>query len=517
MAPSSVFSPACDATTNRRNGAIRRALGVELLTAALILGIVLPAEAKRFTCAGGDSACLIAAITEANANGKRNTIVLSPGIYTLTAGGFTFGGDDGGLPLVTSTLTISGESALNTVIERSNSAAPFRILTVTTGDLTLRNVTLRGGGGSATDTSAIVRGGGILSLGRLTVDNSVIRDCRAREGGGLNAFGTATIVHSTITGNTAGVQGGGVMVSGQVDVSDSTIGSNSALFGGGFDVSATLTVSASTLTRNTAVRGSAIHVGPPPDAPIPPGTVFGGSAAIASSTIVANSVTSRVFNGAALNTDFRGPTISVKSTIVAGNTNVSPSPSADCPASGESLGFNLIGDASSCAAFLLANDLQGDPLLAPFSDDGTPGHGYYPLTSGSPAIDAGGIPPESSATPKTSHPASEHTDCPARDQIGQPRVGQCDIGAIEFHPDRVSIHRAQFDPRSGVLLVSAGSSGSRDDVSLAVSVEGCVAAAPMLRVDRSYYLLSQLACDSLEGATVTVTSSGGGSASTEIR
>jgi hypothetical protein len=350
------------------------------------------------------------------------------------------------------------------------------------------------------------------------VEDSVIRDCQASDGGGLYSSGTATIVHSTITGNSAFVRGGGVMVSGLVDVSGSTIDSNSAFSGGGFDVDSTLTVSTSTLTRNSARRGSAIHVGPPPDAPLPPDMVFSGSAAIVSSTIVANSVGGTIFSGAALNTDFRGPVISLKGTIVAGNTNSSPGVSPDCPArNAESFGFNLIGDASSCAAFLGAGDLQGDPMLASFSDDGTPGHGFYPLSSGSPAIDAGGIPPEPSANPKTSHPASERADCPARDQIGQPRVGLCDIGAIEFLPDRVSNHRAQFDPRSGALLVSAGSSGSRNDVSLAVSVEGCLAAAPMLRVDRSYYLLNQPGCDTLEGATVTVTSSGGGSASAEIR
>jgi len=486
----------------------------------VLLGTVLPAEAKRFTCGSGDSACLIAAIAEANANGKRNTIVLSPGIYTLTEGSFPGprpGDEDAGLPLVTGTLTISGESALSTVIERSESAANFRILTVT-GDLTLRGVTLKGGGGPAAGGGpGIVSGGGILSSGRLWLEDSVIRDCQARDGGGLNSSGTATIVHSTITNNAASVQGGGVMVSGPVDVSGSTIDSNSALFGGGFDVSSTLTISTSTLTRNRAVRGSAIHVGPPPDAIVPPTTVFSGSASLVSSTVVANSITSFVFSGAALNTDFRGPTISLKGTIVAGNTNVSPATSPDCPATGQSLGFNLIGNASSCAAFLRTDDLQGDPLLAPFSDDGTPGHGYYPLSFGSPAIDAGGIPPAASAEPKTSHPASERADCPARDQIGQPRVGNCDIGAIEFLPDRVSIHRAQFDPRSGVLFVSAGSSGSRDDAALAVSVDGCLAGTPMLRVDRSYYLLSEPGCDGLEGATVTVTSSGGGSASAEIR
>ncbi|HSX81290.1 MAG TPA: choice-of-anchor Q domain-containing protein [Candidatus Saccharimonadia bacterium] len=49
------------------------------------------------------------------------------------------------------------------------------------------------------------------------------------------------------------------------------------------------------------------------------------------------------------------------------------------------------------------------------TDDGTPGHGYFPLLPGSPAIDAG-----------------NDAACPSTDQLGQRRVGPCDIGAIRF-------------------------------------------------------------------------------------
>ena len=76
----------------------------------------MPAEAKKFSCDGGDAACLIDAISAANANGKANTTTLSAGVYTLTAAG-----SDGqtGLPVITGDLAIVGEGAENTVIERS--------------------------------------------------------------------------------------------------------------------------------------------------------------------------------------------------------------------------------------------------------------------------------------------------------------------------------------------------------------------------------------------------------------
>jgi hypothetical protein len=55
-----------------------------------------------------------------------------------------------------------------------------------------------------------------------------------------------------------------------------------------------------------------------------------------------------------------------------------------------------------------------------FTDDGTPGQGHLPLLAGSQAINAGD-PEVCAEDPQL-----------ATDQLGQPRVGICDIGAIEF-------------------------------------------------------------------------------------
>jgi hypothetical protein len=56
-----------------------------------------------------------------------------------------------------------------------------------------------------------------------------------------------------------------------------------------------------------------------------------------------------------------------------------------------------------------------NPILGPLTDEGFPGRVYFPVQPTSPAIDAG-------------NPQSY----PPTDQLGQPRVGTCDIGAIEF-------------------------------------------------------------------------------------
>jgi hypothetical protein len=54
----------------------------------------------------------------------------------------------------------------------------------------------------------------------------------------------------------------------------------------------------------------------------------------------------------------------------------------------------------------------GDPGLAPFRDNGKPGNGHYPLQFFSRAQNAG-----------------NDAACPAEDQLGHKRSGQCDTGA----------------------------------------------------------------------------------------
>src|SRR5206468_4336479 len=77
----------------------------------------------------------------------------------------------------------------------------------------------------------------------------------------------------------------------------------------------------------------------------------------------------------------------------------------------------LSGNITGCAITLGPKDLTEDPGLDLFIDNGIPGHGHFPLLPTSGAIDAG-----------------NDAACPPADQLGRPRVGHCDIGAIEFQP-----------------------------------------------------------------------------------
>jgi len=68
-------------------------------------------------------ACLKTAITQSNANGQDNTILLAAGVYTLDAiDNYTDGAN--GLPSVTGALTIRGAGADLTTITRLTPVVP---------------------------------------------------------------------------------------------------------------------------------------------------------------------------------------------------------------------------------------------------------------------------------------------------------------------------------------------------------------------------------------------------------
>ena len=291
-----------------------------------------PVQAKTFHCGAGDVSCLIAAINEANANRqKKNTIRLEAGTYTLTAIDNTTAEEPNGLPVanglpvITSSLTITGQGAKTTIVERDTSAPFFRILNVATaGALTLQRLTLRGGFPFAGD------GGGIFNDGILTIIKSTISQNGVRfpffSGGGIFNDGTLTITNSTISSNEARVDGNGI-------------------FNGG-----TLTVTNSTIVGNT----------PGVDA-------FG-------------------FNGGGI---FTVGTVELQNTILALNMRGLSGRGPDCFGTVTSLGNNLIGDPTGCTITLQPSDLTGDPGLGDFTDNGKPGNGHFPLLSTSKAIDAG--------------------------------------------------------------------------------------------------------------------------------
>ncbi len=180
----------------------------------------------------GDGACrtsfdtctLRAALEEADAlpAGSTITVDVPAGAYDLSLGS---------LEATADTVIVSGAGRAATVVTAGGASRVLFVgagATVTVDGLTISH-------GNAGNSGY---GGGIESVGILTVDHTVITGNKAAAGGGLaNAGGTLTVEHSEISQNTdsgyggAGINNGGPRnVPGTVTIEHSTLTDN---FGGG--------------------------------------------------------------------------------------------------------------------------------------------------------------------------------------------------------------------------------------------------------------------------------------------
>ncbi len=263
-------------------------------------------------------------------------------------------------------------------------------------------------------------GGGIYTLGILTVSNCVLSGNTASNndypayGGGICNGGALTVVNSTIRDNFADPWGGGIENYGGLMVSNCTISGNSANYlGGGINngltgSSATLTIANSTLSGNRAnYRGGGIYND---------GVYVGSSATltITNSTFSGNSAYNNggsIWNGYA--------TLEIGSTIL--NAGASGGNIYN-EATVTSLGYNLSSDDGSGLLTAMGDQINTDPMLGPLQDNGGPTF-THALLPGSPCINAG-------------DPA--FVGPPDFDQRGPgyPRVvgGRIDIGAFECEP-----------------------------------------------------------------------------------
>lgn len=403
------------------------------------------AESAVFRCRSGDAQCLVEAIRKANARGQADTIKLEAGTYTLKEAAEI--NDDGpnGLPSIKTKITIEGQDPTNTVIKADPAAVQqsspgFRIIHVAEqGNLILDNVSVRGGfldpgdgagifnRGTLSVLSSIIAdnmilissggGGGIANVsGIVNIADSIIAENTSGDGIGGGIWnvgnGSVTIKNSTIRNNGADIQGGGILNGGDMTIERSTISANIGGRGAGILNAGTLVVSNTTIARNIgfslgAVAGIAN---------------VAGKVSVLNSTIAENvSDTSFLSGGAGGIQNSSDGTVELQNSVLALNT-VTTSEfgpfASDCTGTITSLGNNLIGDPTDCDIDLLVTDLTGNPRLGDLVGAGEgdpPGSGFLPVLSGSPLIDA--------ANPDA---------CPKTDQVENPRMGVCDIGAIEF-------------------------------------------------------------------------------------
>ena len=319
---------ACEGTQPR----LALILGAVVLLLALTAVRVPAALADTIPVGDGDVDGLIGAIDQANSDPTATTITLSPSAtYVLTRAHGSVG--DVGLPCITTTITIEGQGA---VIKRE-SEEDFRIFYVwPSGDLTLKNATVMGGGsdigplagggilnwggtltieGSTISSNTVavaaiedVGGGGIANYtGTLTIKNSEILTNRTRSldrsgGGGIynTCSGVVSINGTSITNNAADgnpALGGGIAnESGSVTIVDSVVADKlathlltmaaagydrvgddgSTMAGGGAANAGALTIRYSTVSSDTAPYGGGVY------------NAAGGTISLSSSTVCGN-------------------------------------------------------------------------------------------------------------------------------------------------------------------------------------------------------------------------------------
>ena len=180
--------------------------------------------AATFTCRAGDTACVIDVMLEAQQS-LETTLILEAGVYTLTAPDpDSFVEGPTGLPVVTSSVTIQGQGAAQTLLERAPTAPLFRLFTVDTdGVLTLRQLTVQGG---AVDLNQAERGGGVLNFGTVLCEQTVLRNHTAWIGGALDNVGVFHGDNCAVNDNFADFVAAGVAALGPTTLDRSLLSRN---------------------------------------------------------------------------------------------------------------------------------------------------------------------------------------------------------------------------------------------------------------------------------------------------
>jgi CSLREA domain-containing protein len=224
--------------------ALLAVVAIGLAPAAPALVFIVTSTADAVDVNPGDGICdsnpspsvqvctLRAAVQEANASAGVDTIGLGEGTYSLTIAGIEELAAAGDLD-ANSTIIIEGAGMLETVIEQTTADRVFET-GLSTGDLTLRDLTVSGGD---VTTAPNTFGGGIRNIGRLELERVRITGNSAVIGGGVANFKTMIarevwISDNTVTSRAAGLVSGSFSASGPppttLSMSDSTVGPNTA-------------------------------------------------------------------------------------------------------------------------------------------------------------------------------------------------------------------------------------------------------------------------------------------------
>ena len=277
----------------------------------------------------------------------------------------------------------------------------YRIFFVAaSGDLTINNLDLVNGRARDGDPVCIAGkdwtaddGGAICSSGSLTISESSFSGNSANNGGAILSYGARLSVSESSFSDNSADYGGAIFSSGgaNLSVSESSFSGNLADYGGAIWSGEGASVSDSSFSGNSALYGGAIWI-------------YSGTATLTHLTLM-NNRADEFGGGIAVYKE--ASSVRIRNSILANNSG------GDCVFSEssdltESLN-NIISDGS-------CRGNRTDPMLGGWVEAANGRTGYFPLRSGSPAIDA-----------------AADSACGVTDQLGvaRPQGSACDIGAIE--------------------------------------------------------------------------------------
>jgi hypothetical protein len=281
-----------------------------------------PGDGYCETAPGNQLCTLRAIIQETNALPGVNAVFLPAGNYSLTIpGGSEDFGATGDLD-ITDELTIVGTGSSSVIINGNRLDRVFHILGVPTN---ISGITIMNGEAQGFDG-----GGGIFNgygdggyVAPLTLDSVVIKEnlspgqfsCSDCSGGGVLSVGSLTVLDSLVTDNEASYKSGGGIASRVTTIQNSTITNNMAGQSGGGISADSLTLINSVVENNTIINQGSSNKGG--------GISMGSSSLIENSIIGNNTLSEGKGAGIAIESNSTNTTTNIRNSIVYNNATTS--------------------------------------------------------------------------------------------------------------------------------------------------------------------------------------------------
>ena len=271
----------------------------------------------------------------------------------------------------------------------------------TTFENTVANGGNSGAGGNGSEPAGGADGGGLYSLGNITVSNSTFHLAGATGGNAGDAFGP-TCIGGHNAGDGGGARGGAIFADGgTMIINTATFANNFAIGGNGGDGGQTNGgLNCGMHGAGGLAYGGAITNNNGATVNIKHGTISLNNAQAGDTGVNqggANKPPRLVAEGTGGGIRVGSGSVTLENTIIAGNTAANgagdttgaPTPGPNVDGAVTSNGHNLLGTAAEATGFSGIGDQTGAiPLLAALADNGGPTQ-TMALLIGSPAIDAG--------------------------------------------------------------------------------------------------------------------------------